>query len=239
MKIALLGYGKMGKAIGQAAVARGHEIALTLSSSNASILTPKLLKQADVALEVSTPQSARHHVLTCFEAGIPVVCGTTGWPESLEEIRRTCLSGGHAFLYTSNFSIGVNLFFRLNELLARLMESQPGYRPLIEETHHVHKKDAPSGTALTLVSQILDQVSRLRGWTPQEPGPSDLVPVISHREDEVPGTHRVLWKSDSDSLEVIHTAYNREGFAQGAVTAAEWILGKKGVFSMSDVLGTP
>ncbi len=237
MKIALLGYGKMGKAIEQAAIGRGHEIVVTLHSSNASILTPELLKRADVAIEVSSPRSARHHVLTCFEAGIPVVCGTTGWQESLEEIRQSCLSGGQAFLYASNFSIGVNLFFRLNDLLSRIMDSQPGYRVRVEETHHVHKKDAPSGTALTLVSQILGQVSRLRGWVPREDGNPDQVPVISRREDEVAGVHRVSWKSRADSLEIIHTAFNREGFAQGAVEAAEWIRGKKGFFSMSDVLG--
>jgi 4-hydroxy-tetrahydrodipicolinate reductase len=237
MKIALLGYGKMGKAIEQVALLRGHEITLSIHSGNKGKLQAGELGKAEVAIEMSTPDSAVHHLLACFEAKIPVVCGTTGWLQRMDEVRQACLSSHQAFLYSSNFSIGVHIFFRLNKLLAELMDGQGQYRANIGETHHIHKKDAPSGTALLLAQDILDRVKRLRGWSSQTGDDPSVLPVISHRLDEVPGTHDVSWTSSADSIQITHTAFNREGFATGAVVAAEWIRGKTGIFGISDVLG--
>lgn len=236
MNIALVGYGKMGKAIEQAALAKGHQIVLKINSSNKEELTTQNLKKADVAIEFSSPQSAAENIMTCLNAGLPVVCGTTGWNDKIPEAQSLALKNNTAFLHASNFSIGVNLFFEINRALAELMNKQTDYRVLLEEIHHIQKKDAPSGTAISLAETILENISRLKTWEKQESADESVLPVISCREDSVPGTHKVLYSSSVDDIEIIHTAHNREGFAKGAVLAAEFLKDKTGIFSMRDVL---
>jgi 4-hydroxy-tetrahydrodipicolinate reductase len=237
MKIALIGYGKMGKAIEEIARHRGHEIVLRITRNNAADCTPALLQQADAAIEFTSPQSAFDHVKTCLESGVPVVCGSTGWTRRLPELEALCREKKGAFIYASNFSVGVNIFFELNKKLAALMARRPEYEVLIEETHHTQKKDAPSGTAITLAEQILGAVDRKKQWVNDlSDNPEDLE-IISQRVDPAPGTHHVKYSSVVDTLELIHTAHNRTGFATGAVLAAEFLKNRTGVFSMPDVLG--
>ncbi len=236
MKIGLIGYGKMGKEIERAALARGHSIALKIDVTTTDKFTTENLKKNDVAIEFSTPQTAAGNIKKCFEASVPVVCGTTGWMAQFEEVKNLCIAGGQSLFYASNYSIGVNLFFRLNEYLAGLMKSYPGYLPSMEEIHHIHKKDAPSGTAITLAEQIIKKRGGLSKWSLKPDAlPGDL-PITAIREDEVPGTHTVAYTSDTDEIKITHMAFSRRGFAEGAVIAAEWLAGRKGVFGMKDLL---
>jgi 4-hydroxy-tetrahydrodipicolinate reductase len=237
MKIALIGYGKMGKTIEQVALKRGHEIVLKITSANQHEMNAEYLHLADVAIEFTRPESARENVLKCLAAGINVVCGTTGWNESLEDAYKSTHAHKAAFLHASNFSVGVNIFFEVNKLLASLMNSQPEYSVSIEEIHHTQKKDAPSGTAITLAEQILPALDRLKGWSLNTAEDSATLPIIAHRIENVPGTHKISYTSAIDTIDILHTAHNRDGFALGAVLAAEYIMGKKGIFTMKDVLG--
>jgi 4-hydroxy-tetrahydrodipicolinate reductase len=236
MKIALVGYGKMGKAIEEIALMRGHTIALTIDHENLQDFNPEKLSNVDVAIEFTGPHSAFDNINSLLEWGVPVVCGSTGWTDRLEEMKKKCELKNGAFVYSSNFSIGVNLFFELNKKLATLMVSHPDYEVLMEETHHTQKKDAPSGTAITLAEQILATIKRKKRWVNElSDNPEDLE-IISQRVDPAPGTHSVKYSSAIDNIEIIHTAHNRKGFAGGAVLAAEFIKDKKGFYSMKDVL---
>lgn len=234
MKIALIGYGKMGKAIEQVALERGHEIIARFGSGG---IDQNLLKQADVAIEFSRPEAAFSNLQTCIGASVPVVCGTTGWLNHMEEIHLQCQSSGGAFMYASNFSIGVNIFFAVNRYLASMMNIQSQYEVEIEEIHHNQKLDAPSGTAITLANDIISTLSRKTAWVKEEAQDDNEIPIFSIREDPAPGTHLVSYFSEIDTIDIVHTAHSRMGFASGAVTAAEWIVGKKGVFTMKDLLG--
>ncbi|MFN0016289.1 MAG: 4-hydroxy-tetrahydrodipicolinate reductase [Saprospiraceae bacterium] len=238
MQIGLFGYGKMGRAIETIALERGHGIAWRITRENRPAITPEFLQQADLVIEFSRPDAAYENVMECLRAGLPVVCGTTGWLEQLTEAESWCVQNNGTLLWASNFSVGVNLFFALNRRLAQLMGGRPEYRPGIIETHHVHKLDAPSGTARTLAQDILAQAKNLHNWclSPTPPGPSDL-PITAIREGEVPGTHTVRWSSPVDEIVIEHRAHSRTGFASGAVMTAEWLSGKTGVYRMEDVLG--
>ena len=231
MKIALVGYGKMGKIIDEIATQRNHEIVARLNESP----TSENLNNADVVIEFSNPEVAFNNIKTCLENNIPVICGTTGWLDQKPEIEKIAAENNTAFLYGSNFSLGVNLFFALNEKLANLMKNFPEYNVQLEEIHHTHKKDAPSGTAISLAEGIIKNDQRFEGWKLDETKDKELG-IFAIREDEVPGTHSVFYKSSVDEIEIKHTAYSRNGFALGAVIAAEWIKGKTGNFSMKDVL---
>lgn len=236
MNIALIGYGKMGKEIEAIALERGHKIVTIVTSSNKQKLTDGSLAEAEVAIEFTGPDTAFDHVAACFRAGLPVVCGTTGWNDRLDKAKTLCTKLGGSFLPSSNFSVGVNLFFELNKKLAAFMNHHPEYDVIIEETHHLQKKDAPSGTAITLAEQAVSGLDRKQGWQLNAMS-SELLSIIALREEGVPGTHKVKYTSGIDDLELIHTAHNRKGFALGAVIAAEFIRGKSGVFSMQEVLG--
>jgi 4-hydroxy-tetrahydrodipicolinate reductase len=237
MKIALIGYGKMGKAIEEVALKRGHEIVLRVSIENLEDNTPENIRAADIAIEFTGPDSAFDNIIRCMEAGVSVVSGSTGWLDRAEEVRRFCLKEGKAFIYASNFSVGVNIFFEVNKRLAALMASHPDYDVSLAEIHHTQKKDAPSGTAITLAEQILEKIGKKTRWVNHISDNLDELEIISQRIDPAPGTHRVIYRSDIDEIEIIHTAHNRQGFATGAVLAAEFIYNKKGIFSMKDVLG--
>ena len=231
MKIALVGYGKMGKIIGEIAESRGHEVVAKLNESP----TLENLNNPDVVIEFSNPEVAFKNIKICLENKIPVVCGTTGWLDQKPEIEKIATENETAFLYGSNFSLGVNLFFALNEKLADLMKNFPEYNVQLEEIHHTHKKDAPSGTAISLAEGIIKNDHRFDAWKLDETKGNELG-IFAIREDEVPGTHSIFYRSEVDEIEIKHTAFNRNGFALGAVIAAEWIQGKKGNFSMKDVL---
>lgn len=237
MKIALLGYGKMGHAIEEIALQKGHQIVLRITDQNPEDFTAVNIKSADVAIEFSNPQSAVYNISFCLQHSVPVVCGTTGWTSKLQEIRQQCEQNDGTFLYASNFSVGVNIFFELNKKLASLMKGHSDYEIQIEEIHHTQKLDAPSGTAITLAEQIIDISSEKTRWTNTEASDKSELAIISKRIGQVPGTHAVKYFSSIDDIEIIHTAHNRKGFALGAVLAAEFILNKKGIFSMKDVLG--
>lgn len=236
MKIALAGYGKMGKAIEEMAKAKGHEIVLKIHSSNADQMTAENLLQADVCIEFSNPSIAVKNIMVCFDAGVPVICGTTGWLEHLSEVEDACKQKNGGFLYASNFSIGVNLFFELNDFLAGIMKERKEYDVRIEEVHHVHKKDAPSGTAISLANQIIHTLPGKDKWVNMESEDKNVLPVISKREDEIAGIHVVKYFSGNDEIIIQHNAFNRKGFAAGALVAAEFMQHKKGIFSMNDVL---
>ncbi|UOE37640.1 4-hydroxy-tetrahydrodipicolinate reductase [Chryseobacterium oryzae] len=232
MKIALVGYGRMGKIIEEIALKRGHEIVAKLKETP----THENLNHPDVVIEFSLPEVAFNNIKVCLENKIPVICGTTGWLEKKPEIERIALENGTAFLYGSNFSLGVNLFFALNEKLAGLMKNVNQYTCQLEEVHHIHKLDAPSGTAISLAEGIIKNSNTYDAWKLEETLGNQLG-IFAVREDEVPGTHSVFYKSEVDEIEIKHTAFNRNGFALGAVVAAEWIKDKKGNFTMKDVLG--
>ena len=236
MKIALIGYGKMGKAIEGIALERGHEIVLRIDAENTEALNNDNLQKVDVAIEFTNPDSAIKNITQCFDASIPVVCGTTGWLEHWDQIKSDCENKNGSFLYASNFSIGVNLFFELNKKLAQLMQNRPEYNCSIEEIHHRAKKDAPSGTAITIAENIIASNSNKKNWVLGETTDSNSLSIISKRIDPAPGTHIVSYNSVIDSIEIKHTAHNRIGFATGAVLAAEFLLGKKGVYGMGDLL---
>ena len=231
MKIALLGYGKMGQVIELIALERGHEIVLKKSRS-ASF---EGLEQADVAIDFSIPDAAVENISTCFQKGIPVISGTTGWLEHYSKMVQLCEAENGAFIYGSNFSLGVNIFFELNDYLAKIMSQFTQYNTSIEEIHHTQKLDAPSGTAITLAESIINN-SDYSSWALDQAKNTDELIIHAKRIPEVPGTHIITYKSEIDTIEIKHEAHNREGFALGAVIAAEWIFGKKGVFSMKDVL---
>ena len=237
MKIALIGYGKMGHAIEEIAIQRKHSIVLKVSIDNTEDNTVENIARADVAIEFTGPDSAFDNISKCFEAEVPVVSGSTGWLNRYEEAVWNCKAQNGALLYASNFSIGVNIFFEVNKKLAQLMASQKDYNATIEETHHTQKKDAPSGTAITLAEQILAVSPFKKQLVNKETNKASDLQIISKRIDPAPGTHRILYHSDTDDIEIIHTAHNRTGFALGAVLAAEFLYGRRGVFTMSDVLG--
>lgn len=230
MKIALLGYGKMGKTIEQLAIERGHTIVLK-TSRNSNTLE---LNNADVAIDFSVPSAAFNNIKTCLEHQIPVISGTTGWLDQYNEVLEICTANNGTFLYASNFSLGVNLFFELNKKLSQLVANRPEYKVALEEIHHTQKLDAPSGTAISLAEDIINN-SNYTGWTLNSPESSEI-PITAKRIEHVPGTHSITYNSDIDSIEITHTAHNRKGFALGAIVAAEWIASKKGVFTMQDVL---
>jgi len=236
MNIALIGYGKMGKEIEQIALSRGHTIVLKVDVSNATTYTLDELKKADVAIEFSTPEAAINNIYKCFDANVPVVVGTTGWLSKLDEVKQKCASQQQTLFYASNYSIGVNLFFKLNEYLAKLMNSYPDYNVSMEEIHHVHKLDAPSGTAISLANQVIEQLDEKQKWVNEVSNSKHDLSIISKRIDEVPGTHTVTYNSAVDEISITHIAHNRKGFALGAVVASEWIKGKKGVFGMNDLM---
>lgn len=237
MKIALIGYGKMGKEIEKIAFLQNHEIVGKFDENNLEEFTLQNLKKADAAIEFTTPQSAVNNILKCFEAGIPVVCGTTGWLSRFEEVSRHCLEKKQALFYASNYSIGVNLFFQLNRQLAQAMKPYSNYVPAIEEVHHIHKKDAPSGTAITLAGAIIENHGGVKKWALTENAGKDDLPITARRIDEIPGTHIVTYTSRCDKITISHEAFSRKGFAEGALAAAAWLIGKKGVYSMDDMLG--
>jgi 4-hydroxy-tetrahydrodipicolinate reductase len=230
MKIALLGYGKMGKTIEKIAVERGHEVVLKIDEN----IEDYDLSKADIAIDFSIPQAAFNNITTCFKNQLPVICGTTGWLENYEKAVESCEQENSAFLYASNFSIGVNLFFGLNEKLAKMMSVFNNYSVEIEEIHHTQKLDAPSGTAISLAQQIISNSSK-KAWQLNKAGENEI-PIYAKRIENVPGTHTVSYKSEIDSIEIKHTAHSREGFALGAIIAAEWLKDKKGVFNMKDVI---
>ena len=229
----------MGKAIEQLAEAKGHEIVLRVTNANASDLIDENIRRADVCIEFTGPTTAEANVMRCLNAGMPVVCGSTGWNDGLERAKAAAVANNTAFLFASNFSMGVQMFFEVNRLLAELMASRPEYAVTLDETHHTQKKDAPSGTAVTLAEQILAAIPRLHEWKPAGPVPTDndQLAITSHRVGTVPGTHEVAYTSAVDTIEIKHTAHNRNGFAAGALAAAEFICGKSGVFTMHDVMG--
>jgi 4-hydroxy-tetrahydrodipicolinate reductase len=245
MKIALLGYGKMGKIIEKIATDRKHEVVLKIDQDNRHELTPESLAQADVAIEFSTPGTVVTHIGQCFAAGVPVVVGTTGWYDLLPEIKEQCEAGGHSMLYASNFSIGVNVFFHVNKVLAGLMNNYPYYDVQVEEIHHTQKLDSPSGTAITIADGIIENLSGKNSWVnvlgsdDSKPGDETIsaeqLLIESFRIDSVPGTHTVIYDSEVDMIELKHTAHNRNGFALGAVMAAEWLKENKGFHSVADM----
>ena len=244
MKIALLGYGKMGKIIEKIATDRKHEIVLKIDFDNLHELTPENLKQADVAIEFTTPSSVISNINVCFEAGVPVVVGTTGWYDKLDEIKQQCEAGDHTLLYATNFSVGVNIFFHINKVLAKLMNNYPYYEVQVEEIHHTQKLDSPSGTAITIAEGIIENLDAKKNWanvlvadgkdSDDNVGNSALL-IESYRMDSVPGTHTVIYDSEVDSIEFKHTAHNRNGFALGAVLAAEWLKDNSGFHSVNDM----
>ena len=231
MKIALVGYGKMGHIIDEIATKKGHEIVAKLNETP----TTENLNNPDVVIEFSNPEVAFNNIKVCLENKIPVICGTTGWLDQKSEIEKIALQNNTAFLYGSNFSLGVNLFFALNEKLVNLMKDFSEYNVQLEEIHHTHKKDAPSGTAISLAAGIIKNDPRFDAWKLAETQNKELG-IFAIRQDEVPGTHSVYYKSEVDEIEIKHTAFNRNGFAVGAIVAAEWIIGKTGNFTMNDVL---
>lgn len=242
MKIALLGYGKMGQIIERFAIERGHEIVLKISIDNVEDFTTENLQKADVAIDFSAPDAATSNIYKCFEANLPVVVGTTGWYGNLQEIKNDCLSSNNTLLYGSNFSIGVNLFFHLNKVLAKLMNNYPAYEVQVEEIHHTQKLDAPSGTAMTIAEDIIEEIDRKSEWLNEVVGTPipevikhEQLLIESHRIENVPGTHTVVYSSEVDDIEIKHTAHSRAGFALGAIVAAEWLEKKKGFYYIADV----
>ena len=236
MRIVLIGYGKMGKEIERIAIDRGHQIVSKIDIENPDDLISLTNKEVDVAIEFSNPVSAFSNIMKCIEKQIPIVCGTTGWLEKKAEVEKATQSFDSTFFYASNYSIGVNLFFKLNKQLAKLMQPHAGYDIYTNEIHHIEKKDSPSGTAITIAEGIMSQYPNKNKWVNNEIPGADEIAIWSQRESNKPGTHTVKYISKVDQIEVTHEAFSREGFALGAVIAAEWILGKKGVLGMDDML---
>lgn len=236
MKIAIIGYGRMGREIEELAGESGHEVLLTIDNEDDWHKQGNFLTQADVAIEFSMPGTAEKNIDRCFEADVPVVCGTTGWTTKMDEVCKKCIEDGHAFFYASNFSPGMNMMFELNHKLAKLMRNYPHYRILIEEIHHAGKKDAPSGTAISLARDIIDSHPVKTKWVNRPSSGPEELEIISIRRNQEPGTHFVKYDSEIDSLEIKHVAHSRKGFAIGALLAAEWLIGKKGCFGMRDIL---
>jgi 4-hydroxy-tetrahydrodipicolinate reductase len=236
MRIVLIGYGKMGKEIERIAIDRGHQIVSKIDIENPDDLISLTNKEVDVSIEFSNPVSAFSNIMKCIEKQIPIVCGTTGWLEKKAEVEKATQSFDSTFFYASNYSIGVNLFFKLNKQLAKLMQPHAGYDIYTNEIHHIEKKDSPSGTAITIAEGIMSQYPNKNKWVNNEIPGADEIAIWSQRESTKPGTHTVKYISKVDQIEVTHEAFSREGFALGAVIAAEWILGKKGVLGMDDML---
>ena len=230
MKIALLGYGRMGQAIEQIAISRGHDIVIKTSSN-----TGYNIKEADVAIDFSIPDAAFNNISNCLNNDVPVISGTTGWLDKYNDAVSLCEKNKGAFIYASNFSLGVNIFFELNEILAKMMTKLDDYKVDIEEIHHTKKLDAPSGTAITLAEGVIKNHSQYSNWKLDE-STENTLPITAKRIPDVPGTHIITYKSDIDTIKIEHEAHSRQGFALGAVIAAEWIIGKTGVFTMKDVL---
>ena len=242
MKLALLGYGKMGQIIERFALERGHEVVLKININNLDDLTVANLSNADVAIDFSAPDAVIDNIYKCFEASLPIVVGTTGWYGKLQEIKNECLSSNNTILYGSNFSIGVNLFFHLNTVLAKLMNSYPAYEVQVEEIHHTQKLDSPSGTAMTIAEDIIENLDRKTEWLNEVVGTAipeiiknEQLLIESHRIENVPGTHTVIYSSEVDEIEIKHTAHSRAGFALGALVAAEWLENKQGFYNVADV----
>jgi 4-hydroxy-tetrahydrodipicolinate reductase len=235
MKIALIGYGKMGKEIETIALERKHEIVLIVEKDNEDLVSKKDLQKADVAIEFTTPHSVVANLKRCMEAQLPVVVGTTGWYQQFEEVTNYCKNNNGTLFHATNFSIGVNLFFKVNTYLAELMNNYSNYDVSMEEIHHIHKLDKPSGTAITLAQQIINKVKRKNKWSIDEKT-ADTLFIQDKREGEVPGTHIIKYHSPIDDIEIMHKAHNRKGFALGAVVAAEFLNGKKGIYTMSDII---
>ena len=236
MKLLLIGYGKMGKTIEPIALKRGHCIAYKIDQANSALLSSISREEVEVAIEFSQPAAAYQNIYRCIAQNIPVISGTTGWLARKKELVQYCREKDGTFFYAPNFSIGVNIFFKVNALLAQIMDAFPNYTPQLEETHHTEKKDAPSGTAIALAEAMIKNSSRKKSWINTVSQQDDTLSIISKRASDVPGTHTVTYTSSTDSLEIKHIAHSREGFALGAVLVAEWIQGKKGVLTMEDFL---
>lgn len=242
MKIALIGYGKMGRIIEKYAIERGHEIALIIDENNRADILAEDLHVADIAIDFSTPNSILENINLCFEADLPLIVGTTGWYDEMESVKQKCLAGNHALLYGSNFSIGVNIFFHVNKLLAKAMRPHHQYEVQVEEIHHTAKLDAPSGTAITIAEGIIENNDEKSDWINYVVEEEDVVIpkanqllIESHRIEDVPGTHTVLYSSEVDQLEFKHTAHSRAGFALGSLVAAEWLKNKKGFYNVTEM----
>lgn len=236
MKIVLLGYGKMGKEIEKIALDRKHEIVLKVDETNANSITNEDLKKGDVAIEFSTPHTVINNIYKCLDAQLPIVVGTTGWYEQFDKIKSDCAAKKSSLFYATNFSVGVNLFFKVNKYLAEIMNNYRDYDVSMEEIHHIHKLDKPSGTAITLAEQIIQKIDRKNGWSIDKQNPETLF-IKDIREGEVPGTHIIKYSSPIDDIEIMHKAHNRKGFALGAVLAAEFMHNKKeGIYTMSDLI---
>jgi 4-hydroxy-tetrahydrodipicolinate reductase len=240
MKIAIIGYGKMGKTIEKLAIEKGHEIVYKTDSPSLSDLIDRNINGADIAIEFTGPESAAENIKACISGGLPVVSGSTGWlKDNWEEVSNHCKANNGSFFYASNFSIGVNIFFEINERLAQLMSAFPEYKAEIEEIHHIHKLDAPSGTGISLAEGILKNHPYYNEWVLENSEINKIdkqLPIISKRIGEVPGTHIIRYHSPIDDLEISHIAKGREGFASGAILAAEWLNGRNGIFGMKDLL---
>ena len=235
MKVAIIGYGKMGHEIEQVLLQRGHSVALIIDQNNTADLCAEKLAEVDVAIEFTTPTTAYSNVRTCIECGTPIVSGTTGWHEQLAELQALCREKNSTMIWSSNYSLGVNITFRLNRYLAELMNRFEGYNVAIEEIHHTQKKDAPSGTAISLANDILERVERKQSWVNEPTTDAKEVEIVSLREGTVPGTHTVTYESADDKIEIKHTLFSRRALALGAVVAAEFIATKKGVFTIDDL----
>jgi 4-hydroxy-tetrahydrodipicolinate reductase len=236
MNIALIGYGKMGHEIEKTALRRGHKIVSIIDVNNPDEFESPAFKSADVAIEFSMPDSAIHNYRKCFKANVPVVAGTTGWLEHMDEVKKACAEQDRTFFYASNYSLGVNIFFALNKYLARIMNNYPIYDVKMEETHHIHKLDAPSGTAITLAEDLIKEVDRKERWNLETEEKETDLAIRCIREGEVPGIHEVIYESEADILSIRHNSKNRVGLALGAVIAAEFTKGKKGFLGMNDML---
>ena len=236
MRIGLLGYGKMGKEIERIALKRGHEIAWKIQKENRSTLDEEMLRKADVVIEFSQPATAVENILLCVRHRVPVVVGTTGWYAEMDKVRSEVLLQNAGLFYATNFSIGVHLFWKLNRELAQWMNGHKAYKAHVEEIHHIHKLDEPSGTGITTAEKIIEAHTDYNTWALEEKG-DGVLPIYSFREGEVPGTHKVIWQSAEDKIMIEHEAFGRTGFAKGAVHAAEWLIGKTGIYTMSDMLG--
>ena len=236
MRIALIGYGKMGKTIEALGKKAGHEFPLIIDVDNREDISLAGERRVDVAIEFTAPLAAPDNLLACFEAGLPVVCGSTGWQDRLQEVEAACQKKGGGLFTASNFSIGVNILFAMNRKLAGIMNAFPQYQPSLEEAHHIHKLDAPSGTAITLTEGLIGELDRIKSWTMDENPGSEQLPVNAIREGEVKGKHSITYRSELDSISLSHDAYTRDAFASGALLAAEFMKKKKGIFGMEDLL---
>ncbi len=236
MKIALIGYGKMGMAIEELATKNSHEIVLRIGIENLEDFTIENVQKADVAIEFTSPHSAAENIMKCIDAGVAVVSGSTGWLSKWDDVKNYCIAKNGTLIYASNYSIGVNIFFELNGYLAKLMAKQESYQVSLEEIHHTQKKDAPSGTAITLAEQVMHYITVKKQWVNHLSDNVEELEIISERIDPAPGTHKIKYNSAIDDIEIIHTAHSRAGFAAGAVLAAEFVNGKTGLFTMKNVL---